>query len=286
MRLIRTLRVGRFLIFTAASLALIASVSLRAQRGGGGGAAAKPLVPLAASSLVQHPELYMGQTVSVTGVAEKAVTPTTFIFDQGKSQPAGGADILVIAPTLTGTLPLQSYITVIGDAVKFDPADVARRLKNYTLDLPADVVAKYLGKPVILATGIIDPKMVDIAKPVVAPPTPEENAFDGVMKQVGPGFTALQQAITASSGDQVRAKVVELHKLFGDTQTFFTNRKTTDAIGWAGDAAKLTQDIDQAATAGKWDDAKAAATKLNGICGQCHAAHRERQDDGSYRVKG
>jgi hypothetical protein len=286
MRLIRTVRVVRLLIFTAASLALITSVSLRAQRGGGAGAAAKPMVPLAASSLVQHPELYIGQTVSVTGMAEKTITPTTFVFDQGKNQPAGAPDVLVIAPTLNGTLPLQAYITVIGDAVKFDPADVARRLRNYKLDLPADVVEKYTGKPAILATSIVDPKMVDIAKPVIVPPTPEENAFDGIMKQVSPAFTALNQAITATSGDQVRAKVVELHKLFGDTQTFFTNRKTTDAIGWAGDAAKLTQDIDQAATAGKWDDAKAAATKLNGLCGSCHAAHRERQDDGSYRVKG
>jgi len=286
MRLIRTLRVGRYLVFTAASLALIASVSLRAQRGGGAGAAAKPMVPVAASSLATNPELYVGQTVSVTGVAEKTLTPTTFVFDQGKNQPAGAPDLLVIAPTLTGTLPLQAYITVIGDAVKFDPADVARRLRNYKLDLPDDIVEKYRGKTAILATGIVDPKMVDIAKPVVVPPTPEENAFDAVMKQVGPGFAALQQAITASDGAQVRQHVVELHKLFGDTQTFFTNRKTADAIGWAGDAAKITQDIDQAATAGKWDDAKAAATKLNGLCGQCHGAHRERQDDGSYRVKG
>ena len=51
-------------------------------------------------------------------------------------------------------------------------------------------------------------------------------------------------------------------------------------------AAVTGHTIDEAAAAGKWDDAKASATSLNGLCGTCHAAHREREDDGTFRVKG
>jgi hypothetical protein len=276
---------GRGLVLAAASLSLVTSVAVRAQRGGGAAPAAKPLVPVAASSLLQHPELYVGQTVSVTGVAERSITPTTFSIDQGKSQQSPG-EILVVAPTLIGRVPLQAYVTVVGDAVKFDPADVARRFKGYTLDLPADEIEKYRGRPALFATSVIDPTMTDIAKPVVPPPTPAENTFDGVMKQVSPTFTALRAAVDASSADQVRQRAVELSKFFGDTQAFFTARGTADATTWATDAGKLVHAIDQAAAAAKWDDAKASAASLNTICASCHAAHREREDDGTYRVKG
>ena len=275
---------GRSLLLVGASLALVSSVALRAQRGGGG-AAARPLVPVAARSLLLHPELYVGQQVSVTGVAEKALSATTFSLDQGKYQKNPG-EVLVIAPTLNGQLPLQAYVTVVGDAARFDPAEVAKRYKSYTLDLPADLVEKYRGQPAVYATSVIDPSMKDIAKPVVPPPTPAENALDGVMKQVSPAFTALRTGLDASSLDQVRQRTVELKKLFGDTQTFFTARGTADAVTFATNAGKLVSDIDAAAAAGKWDDAKTAATNLNSVCGSCHTAHREREDDGTYRVKG
>ena len=53
-----------------------------------------------------------------------------------------------------------------------------------------------------------------------------------------------------------------------------------------GDAQKLADTVGMAASAWEWDDAKTAATTLNGLCGQCHTARRERMDDGTYRIKG
>jgi hypothetical protein len=285
MRARRHASYGRRLVLAAASVSLITSVVVRAQRGGAAGPAAKPLVPVAASSLLLHPELYVGQTVSVTGVAERSISPTTFALDQGKSQQAPG-EVLVVAPTLTGHLPLQAYVTVVGDAVRFDPADVARRFKGYTLDLPPDEIEKYRGKPALYATAVIDPTMTDLAKVAIPPPTPAEVALDGTMKQISPAFTALRTALDASTADQVQQRAVELSKYFGDVQTFFTTRGTADATAWATDAGKLVHTIDQAAAAGKWDDAKTSAASLNTICGSCHTAHREREDDGTYRVKG
>ena len=274
---------------TAASLAILsavmltASIAVRAQRGGGA-AAGPPLVPLTASSYLSHPELYFGQQVSMMGTVARNLTKTTFTMQQGKM--AMQNDVLVIAPTLNAAPDANAYVTVVGDAVKFDPADVARRFKEYTLDLPADIVEKYKGQPVVLATAVITAVNTDIAKKPVRPATPEEEALDKVMKQVSPSFTSLRQSLDSSTTNTALEKAKELKGYFGDVQTFFTKRGTTDAVGWAGDAQKLIDTIGMAATAGKWDDAKTAATTLNGLCGQCHTAHREREDDGTYRVKG
>lgn len=271
----------------ALTLSLLASIALRAEQGRGGGAPAGPtLIPLAASSLATHPELYIGQTVAVTAAVGKALSATAFTIDQGKAKLPAGTEVLVIAQSLTDAPKAGDYIYVIGEAVKFDPADVAKRLKGYTLDLPADVVQKYTGKPVVLATSVINSSMADLAKKKIAPPTPAEDAFDQVMKQVNPAMTALRAGLTASDAAAVKQRTTELKKIFTDTQTFFKTRGTADATGWAGDALKFLDTIDTAATAGKWPDATAASTSLGGLCTTCHNAHRERMDDGTYRVKG
>jgi len=262
---------------------LVASVAGRAQRGGGA-AAGPPIVPVTASSLASHPELYVGQQVSMMGTVGATISHTAFTMVQGKTPMQ--KDVLVIAPNLQSAPDANAYVTVVGDAVRFDPAEVARRLRGYTLDLPADVIEKYKGQPAVFATSVINAANTDIAKKPIVPATPEEDALDKVMKQVSPAFTALRQSLDASTTPAALEKAKDLKGYFGDVQAFFTKRNTTDAIAWATDAQKLVDTIGMAATAGKWDDAKTAATTLNGLCGQCHTAHRERQDDGTYRVKG
>ena len=139
-----------------------------------------------------HPELYVGQQVSLLGTVQRSVTKTTFTMAQGKTPMK--QDVLVIAPNLTAAPDENAYVTVVGDAIKFDPAEVTRRLRGYTLDLPPDMIEKYKGQPVILATAVINAANTDIAKKPIAPPTPDEEAVDKVMKQVSPAFTALRRA--------------------------------------------------------------------------------------------
>ena len=269
----------------AACTILTATVVTRAQRGGGGGAGGGAnIVPVTASSLALHPEMYVGQQVSMLGTVQKSVTKTTFTMAQGKTPMK--QDVLVIAPNLQSAPDDNAYITVVGDAIKFDPAEVSRRLRGYTLDLPADLVEKYKGQPVVLATAVINAANTDIAKKPIVPPTPDEVAVDNVMKQVSPGFTALRASLDSSTTTTALEKAKELKGYFGEVQAVFTKRNLADAVGWAGDAQKLADQIGMAASAGKWDDAKTAATTLNGLCGQCHTARRERMDDGTYRIKG
>jgi len=268
---------------TVGVFVLTSTMALRAQGRGGGAPAGPVLVPLTAASLESHPDLYIGQTVAVTATVEKNLNGTAFTVDQDKTKST--KDVLVIAPNMTGTLDLNSYVTVIGEAVMFDPATVATKLKGYTLSLAPDVIEKYRGKAAILATSVINAAMADVAKKVPPPMSPAEVEFSKVMKQVSPTFTALRQATEGSDAAAVKAKTADLKKFFADTQAFFKTRGTADATGWAGDAAKLVADIETAGATGTWDAAKASATTLNTLCGTCHTAHRERLDDGTFRVK-
>jgi cytochrome c556 len=248
------------------------------------GAPAKPIVPLAASTIVNNPDPYIGQYVSVTAAVEAPLTGTSFSVDQDKTKT--DKEILVIAPTMTGTVEANAYVTVLGELVKFDPEEIKKKTKNYTLDLSPEVVAKYQGKPAVVATAVVvNSTGIDIAKVLPPPLTPEEEAFQKIMKQVGPANTALRGAIDKMDAGAVKDQTAILAKAFTQTEAFWKTRGKQDAIGFAAEAKKHTDAIGAAAAAGKWDEAKAAAGPLGQQCQSCHTAHRERLDDGSFRIK-
>jgi len=253
---------------------------------GGRGAAgpeAKPVVPVAASTFANHPDPYVGMYVSLTGAVEQTLSKSTFSVDQGKKTEK---DILIIAPTLTGTVEPSAYVTVLGDVIKFDAAELKKKSPNYALDLPADAMAKYQGHPVIIAKAVVvNSTGVDIAKVLPPPMTAEEEAFQKVMRQVGPANTALRAAIEKMDAAAVKEQAAILSKSFTQTEAFWKTKGKADAVGFASTAKKHADEITTAANAAKWDDVKAAATPLGAQCGSCHGAYRERLDDGSFRIK-
>jgi cytochrome c556 len=254
------------------------------QQGQRGGAPAKPVVPVAASTIVNNPDPYVGEYVSLTAAVEQSLTKSTFSVDQDKTKP--DKEILVIAPTLNGTVEPNAYVTVLGELVKFDPDEVKKKTKNYSLDLSPDLVAKYKGKPAVVATAVvINSTGVDIAKVLPPPMTPEEEAFQKIMRQVGPANTAIRGAIDKMDAAAVKDQAAILAKAFTQTEAFWKTKNKTDAVNFATEARKHTEAINAAAAAGKWDEAKAAAGPLGQQCQGCHTAHRERLDDGSFRIK-
>ena len=264
---------------------LVASIGIRAQQApGGGGAAARPPIPMAASSVALNPEAHFGENVAMTATVEQALTKTAFSVDQDKTK-STGKEVLIIAPYLNAAVTPNSYVTVVGEVIKFDPAEVAKRAKDYTLDLPPDVIAKFTGKPAVIATSVITAELADIGKRMPAPMTPAEEAFDKTMKSVSGANTAIRKGIEESSVELTKQQAAILKKGFMEAQLFFKNRNTDDAVGWAQDAYKFVDAIDQAATAGKWDEVKTAAGSLAQMCTTCHGVHRERFDDGTFRVK-
>jgi hypothetical protein len=244
----------------------------------------RQMVPVAASSIVLTPDTYVGELVTMMGVVEANLTATTFSVDQ-KAGEAMPQQVLVIAPTLQKPVDPDTYVTVVGEVIRFDAAEIARRVGDYTLDLPADVMARFQGQPVILATSVVDTALEDLAKVPPPPLTPEEEAFDGVMKQVNEANGIVRKGLEGESGSLARQGTNVLKVAFTDAEAFFKDRGNDDAVAWAQEARAAVESIDAAIEGEDWAAATAAVGEMSQRCSACHAAYRVRIDDGSYRVK-
>jgi cytochrome c556 len=238
-------------------------------------AAPRRPMPTAAGTLAKAPDSFYGAVVSVTAPVGRMLSASAFVVQ----------DILVISPTLTQPLDPNTYVTVVGEAVRFDPAEIARRVKDYTLDFGANEIAGYHGRPAILATAVVNTALVDLARRPPPPLSPEEAAFDSVMKRVGPTFTTLGTAVSGSDAATVADNAKALRAAFGDAEAFWRLRGTADALAWTRSAQAHVTAIERAAAAGNWDQVKSSAGELGRTCQTCHAAYRERLEDGTFRLK-
>src|ERR1043165_127223 len=170
-------RIPRLAVLALAVLA--GSIALRAAQGRGGGGGG--LVPITASTIAREPFAHVGENVSMMASVDSLLSKTVFTVDQDKSK-STGQEILVIAPTLATAPELNAYLTVQGEVIKFDPDDLAKKARNYKLDLSPEIIAKYKGRPAVLATAVINVGLVDLAKKPIVPPTPDEVALSGMMR--------------------------------------------------------------------------------------------------------
>ena len=246
--------------------------------------APKPVVPVAASTLAAHPEAYYGERVTMTGAVEQTLGTLAFSVDQDKTK-SMEQQILVLAPRLNSPVDPNTYITVIGEAIAFDPAELAKRAKDYPVDLSPELAAKFKGKPVIFATNVINTAGTDLAARLPPPMTAEEKALQEVMKQVGAANGALRGDADKMDVAATKEHAATLTKAFTTTEAFWKTKGKTDAMQWAQEAKTLAMSIDTAAAAAKWDDVKSSAGTLGQKCAACHGAYRERFDDGSFRIK-
>lgn len=244
--------------------------------------APKPLVPLVASTLIARPDAYYGESVTMMATVDQTLSPTAFSMDQDRAQSADKG-VLVLAPRLNEPLELNTYVTVIGEVVKFDPGDA--KVKELLAGLAPDVLAKYTGGPAIVARSVINPAMNDVARRLPPTMTPEEEAFQKVMQKVGAANGAFRTIIEKSDAAGAAEQSAALKAAFDATQQFFAKHDRKDAVGWAQDASKLAASIEVATAAGKWDEVKASTGSLGKMCQTCHTAYRERYDDGSFRAK-
>lgn len=239
-------------------------------------------VPVAANTLANAPDSYYGQVVSITATVDRQLTPAAFVIDHDRAK-SSELEVLVVAAALTSPLQPGTPITVVGEAARFDAAD-ARRAKELA-SFPADLAARYQGRPAIFATSVVTASMVDLAKRVPPPMTPAEEAFDAVMKRVGPAFNGLRTAATASDAAAAAGHAKVLKSAFAEAEAFWKARGATDALDWNRMAAKQSDVLERAVRAADWAQVKTAADELNRSCSTCHTAYRERYDDGTYRVR-
>ena len=278
------------IVAAIALAAFVTSFTTTTAQGGGqapppaAGTPPKPLVPVAASSVAANPDTYVNEYVTMTGAVEANLTKTAFSVDQDKTK-ATGKEVLVIAPNLQKPTDQNGYVTVIGQLIKFDEKEVASKLKDYQIDLsPADI-AKYKGKPVVLATAVIDNAGIDIAKKPIPPMTADELALQKIMTKLPAAQGAVRKTLDSKDAAGAKEQATILKDSFTQIEAFFKAKNNAEATKWAAEGKHHADAILVNLGLNNIEAAKTSITPLGGTCASCHGKYRERMDDGTFRLK-
>src|SRR5919197_2400335 len=284
LRVHRVLRGGEVRAPLVASI--VASVAIAHAQQPPPPAPLKPYVPLAADALATSSDQYVGENVTLTAAVGRVLSRSAFAVEQRPVVAKQDAkDVLVLAPILNGPVEPNKYVTVAGEVIRFDPAEIATKVKGYQVDLPPDAIEKYRGRPAIVAKVVVNDKSIDLAMRLPPPETAEEKALDAQMKKIAPAFAALRGGIDGSKSDVAAQQVAVLKQAFAQTEAIWKTKGIAEATKLAQDARKHVDAIEQSAIGGDWEAAKKSVATLNQACQTCHASYRERFDDGSYRIK-
>jgi cytochrome c556 len=244
----------------------------------------KPLVPVAASSVAANPDPYVGEYVTMTGAVEALLTKTAFSVDQDKTK-STGKDVLVLAPSLQKQADANGYVTVIGQLIKFDEKEVASKLKDYKIDLsPADL-AKFKGKPVVLATAVINNAGVDIAKKPIPPMTADDLTLQKIMTKLPAAQGAVRKTMDGKDIAGSKEQATILKDSFTQIEAFWKAKGNEEATKWASEGKSHADAMLVNLGMSNIEAAKTSITPLGATCGSCHGKYRERMEDGTFRIK-
>ena len=176
--------------------------------------------------MAAKPDQWIGEYVAMTGIVDASLGKLAFTVDQDKTK--SGSDVLVIAHRMSDPVAANTYVTVIGLLMKYDPAEVAGKSKAHAAtELPADAAAKYTGKPVVLATSVVNDRMLDLARFIPPPMTPEEEALQKAMRGVPAASGEMRKGADASNVEMATKNVATLTAAFTEVETFMKKRGKT-----------------------------------------------------------
>ena len=116
----------------------------------------------------------------------------------------------------------------------------------------------------------------------------QKRPYNELMKEVASTFASLRKNLDASSATVAAATAADAAKLeglFRETETFWTQFKTKDAIDAAKGAREEAAAVAASAKAGNLEKARTAYTGIGKYCTACHNLHREQMPDKTYRIK-
>jgi|ERR1041385_9116434 cytochrome c556 len=103
----------------------------------------------------------------------------------------------------------------------------------------------------------------------------QSRPYTQLMKDIGPTFASLKKNLDSNSAAAVVQDADKLQGLFKETEAFWAQFNTKDAMDHAKNAQKAFAEISAKA---KENDIKAAQKTfgtIGSICGDCHFSHRE-----------
>ena len=201
----------------------------------------------------------------MTGSVEANLTKTSFSVDQDKTK-ATGKEVLVLAPTLQKQADPNGYVTVIGQLIKFDEKEVAAKLKDYQIDLsPADI-EKFKGKPVVLATAVINTSGIDIAKKPIPPMTADDLALQKIMTKLPPAQAAVRKSLDSKDAGRRQGTGDDAEGLLhGDRNVLQgQEQRGSDEVGRRGQGSRRIDPRQPGMN--NIEAAKTSVTPLGGTC--------------------
>jgi len=113
----------------------------------------------------------------------------------------------------------------------------------------------------------------------------DEEALMAAMKTIGGANGNLRKAIAAKDGAEAAANAEKLSAAFKIVLAHFEEHHMEDGVKFSQTSYDAAVSIPAATKAGDWDKVSDAAKTIGGQCQGCHAAHREKLPDGTYKMK-
>lgn len=114
-----------------------------------------------------------------------------------------------------------------------------------------------------------------------------EAHLDATMTTLGPNVAGVRAALAAGDRSTAKERAIRSREQLAATITFWRDRERQDAVRWLRAALDRLDALDTALSVEPVDDAaaEAIADELTAACAACHAAYREADGDGGYRLK-
>ena len=103
------------------------------------------------------------------------------------------------------------------------------------------------------------------------------------MKSIQKASGSLKKGIEAKDADAKDAKT--LASSFKTIGAFYADRNMADAVKVSKDAEAAAGDLEAAVTAKDYEKAAVSLKAVMGSCMGCHKVHREKLEDGTYKIK-
>jgi cytochrome c556 len=109
--------------------------------------------------------------------------------------------------------------------------------------------------------------------------------FVAWMKTTGGTVGKLRKEIDAKAFPDAAKDAATLREVFKHVEDYFAKTSADDAVKMAQAAHAAATKLADAAGAGDADGAAAGLKAVQGSCGGCHMAHREKLPEGGYKIK-
>jgi cytochrome c556 len=113
----------------------------------------------------------------------------------------------------------------------------------------------------------------------------DQAEFSAWMKTTGGTIGKLRKEIDAKAYSAVATDAATLQEVFKHVEDYFAKTNTDDAVKMAQASRSASKKLADAAAMSDADATAASLKALQGSCGGCHMAHREKLPEGGYKIK-